>query len=452
MWSEEWDKKIQSAAGNSQPEFQEKSWDQMEALLEKHLPAEKKRRRLFILFFTLLTTGALVFLILLQRPAKPNLISTKQTAQAPTVAPLPDAGKEKKEAAGKKTPLSAADAGLVRDETTPVSNVGPATKPATRYAPAHTGMVPRKSKRTPQELNVSAPAEPENIRKRDVAIQQKTANRPAEDNSNETKTTLIIGNDTNPVKTSVPQTETTAEVPAIADSSTTDKKDEQTAADSAAIAEAAKPAGKTGKAAKSFSKRLGIIASLGVDINGVRLNKLNNAKTVWGVGLSYDISRRLTLRTGFFASRKIYVANPSDYHPPYNFWNYYPNLQKIDANCMIYEIPLSVIYNGGNTAKSHWFASAGLSSLIMKSEEYGYSYKDASGQPRYYSRSIYNKNQHLFSTLQLSGGYNIRLSSRSSLLAEPYLKLPLSGVGYGKVRLYSAGVMLTAIVKPFAKN
>lgn len=450
MWSEEWDKKIQSAAGNSQPEFQEKSWNQMEALLEKHLPAKKKRRRLFILFFTLITTGALVFLILQQRPDKPGLTSAKHTVQTPAAAPLPDASKENKQAIGKKNTPSAADAGIVRDEIAPVSNMAPATKSATTSAPALTGMAARKSKRTQQEPKVSAQAT-EKIRKQAVAIQQKTADSPAEDNSNETKT-IVAGNDVNSVKKSFAHTETAVAVPAIADSSTTDKKDEQTAADSTAVAEAAKPAGKTRKAAQSFGKRLGITASLGVDVNGVRIHELKNAKTVWGAGFSYDISRRLTLRTGFFASRKIYVASPADYHPPYNFWNYYPNLQKIDANCMIYEIPLSVIYNGGNTAKSHWFASAGLSSLIMKSEEYGYSYKDASGQPRYYTRSLYNKNQHLFSTLQLSGGYSIRLSSRASLLAEPYLKLPVSGIGYGKVRLYSAGVLLTAIVKPFAKN
>lgn len=450
MWSEEWDKKIQSAAGNSQPEFQEKSWDQMEALLEKHLPAEKKRRRLFILFFTLLTTGALVFLILQQRPAKPSVTNTEHMVQAPAVSPLPDASKKEKQLAGKKNAPSTSNTDGARDEAAPVNNAATATKPATTSATASTRMAAPKSRVPQQQLNESVPVAEKN-RKPYVAIQQKTANLPAEDNSNETKT-IINGNDASAVKQSVLQTETAAVMPVIADSSTTDKKDEQNAADSAAIAEAAKPATRAGKAAKSFSKRLGITASLGVDVNGVRFTELNNAKTAWGVGLSYDISRRFTLRTGFFASRKIYVASPSDYHPPSNFWNYYPNLQKIDANCMIYDIPVSVIYNGGNTARSHWFASAGLSSLIMKSEEYGYSYKDASGQPRYYTRSIYNKNQHLFSTLQLSGGYNFRLSSRASLLAEPYFKLPLSGVGYGKVRLYSAGVMFTAIVKPFAKN
>lgn len=449
MWSEEWDKKIQTAASNSEPSFQEKSWDQMEALLEKHLPAEKKRRRLFILFFTLLTTGALVFLILQQRPAKPGLTSTESALQTPATTPLTGTGKESStEPPTEKTASPDNNRKPVTATSPPVGNAALIPDQQNASVSADTRMATGKNRTAQKHLPASAPAA-EQSRKQTSATQKNTANQPAEDKRNDTNI-IIIGNDVGSVKKPVQQAQSEVTVPAIADSSVTDNTAEQVAADSAA--ETAKPSNKTSKARQSFSKRFGISASLGVDLNGVHLNELNNAKTIWGVGLSYDISRRITMRTGFFASRKIYVADPSDYHPPYNFWNYYPNLQKIDANCMIYEIPLSVIYNGGNTAKNHWFASAGLSSLIMKSEEYGYSYKDASGQPRYYTRSLYNKNQHLFSTLQLSGGYTVRLSPRASLLAEPYLKLPVSGIGYGKVRLYSAGIMLSAIVKPFAKN
>lgn len=451
MWSEEWDKKIQTAADNSEPAFQEKSWDQMEALLEKHLPAEKKRRRLFILFFTLLTTGALVFLILLQRPARPGHTSTERAAQTPAITPLTNTDKENTPVPGQKTVSLSKDPAAVGDVTASDISVSPVTGHASASIPgiSRTGSG---QKSTLQKQVVLTASPKENSRKQAITTRKKPVAQPAEEDNSETKTT-VAENNSSTVSNMIPQTETQESVSAAVDSSVTEKTAEQIVADSTtAVAETTKPVNKSGKPRQSFSKRLGITASFGVDVNGVRLNELNNAKTVWGVGLSYDISRRITMRTGFFASRKIYVANPSDYHPPYNFWSYYPNLQKIDANCMVYEIPLSVIYNGGNTGKSHWFASAGLSSLIMKSEEYGYSYKDASGQPRYYTRSLYNKNQHLFSTLQLSGGYNFRLSSRTSLLAEPYLKLPISGIGYGKVRLYSAGVMLTAVVKPFAKN
>jgi hypothetical protein len=35
-------------------------------------------------------------------------------------------------------------------------------------------------------------------------------------------------------------------------------------------------------------------------------------------------------------------------------------------------------------------------------------------------------------------------------MVEPYFKLPLSGVGFGKVKLNSGGVLVTAVIKPFA--
>ena len=35
-------------------------------------------------------------------------------------------------------------------------------------------------------------------------------------------------------------------------------------------------------------------------------------------------------------------------------------------------------------------------------------------------------------------------------MAEPYIKLPLSGVGYGKVKLNSGGLLITVGFKPFA--
>jgi hypothetical protein len=44
------------------------------------------------------------------------------------------------------------------------------------------------------------------------------------------------------------------------------------------------------------------------------------------------------------------------------------------------------------------------------------------------------------------------LNKNISLQAEPYLKIALDGVGYGKVNLNSAGVLFSAIIKPFAKK
>ena len=88
----------------------------------------------------------------------------------------------------------------------------------------------------------------------------------------------------------------------------------------------------------------------------------------------------------------------------------------------------------------------------MKKETYDYSYKSNYGQPYSRSYSYDNKNQHLFSAVTFSGGYQYTLNKKVSLSAEPYLKIPVKGIGFGKVKLKGGGVLFTASIKPFAKN
>ena len=54
MQFEEFDKKIRDAAEHHHPAYDEKAWDKMKILLDKHLPVKRDDRRRFILFLLLL--------------------------------------------------------------------------------------------------------------------------------------------------------------------------------------------------------------------------------------------------------------------------------------------------------------------------------------------------------------------------------------------------------------
>ena len=86
----------------------------------------------------------------------------------------------------------------------------------------------------------------------------------------------------------------------------------------------------------------------------------------------------------------------------------------------------------------------------MNKEDYTYWYSTSSGS--YYPKSFEfrNKNKHYFSVLDLSAGYTRKINDRFSISAEPYLKLPFTGIGQGQVQLNSAGIMFSVGVKPFA--
>jgi hypothetical protein len=193
--------------------------------------------------------------------------------------------------------------------------------------------------------------------------------------------------------------------------------------------------------------------STGPDISATGGDKLGKIKLLAGAGLGFTYKDRLTIRSGFYTGRKIYTSSPASYHPPANFWNYYPNLEKVDADCKVYEIPLSLSYHFGHSSKQNLFVSAGMSSYLMKKETYNYYYKYNTAGPTIEKKlTIQNKNKHYFSVLTLSGGFQKNIGRSIAVMVEPYYKLPLGGVGFGKVKLSSGGVLLSVAIKPFAKK
>ena len=62
MPDEEIDKLIQDAASQHHPPYDDKAWDRMEVLLDKHLPKKNDRRKyIFFLLLFLLLGGAVFF-------------------------------------------------------------------------------------------------------------------------------------------------------------------------------------------------------------------------------------------------------------------------------------------------------------------------------------------------------------------------------------------------------
>lgn len=201
---------------------------------------------------------------------------------------------------------------------------------------------------------------------------------------------------------------------------------------------------------KPFIKSISIDLSLGPEISGTDIRHFGKVEPIFGAGISFNPAKKWTIRSGFYVAKKVYAANSSEYHPPVNFWYNFPELKSVEANCNVYEIPLILNYNFKQSLKYQWFGGLGISSYFMKKEEYDFISKNPAGQGSYSNYSIRNENKHFFSSIRVSAGYERNFKKPISLVAEPYLNIPINGVGYGKVKLYNAGILLTLRVKPFS--
>jgi len=460
MQFEEFDNKAKEAAEHHHPAYDEQAWAKMEKLLNKHLPQKEDRRRRF-LFFLLLFSGLAGAGLIIAKPWKNNkkMAATEQNVQQQQAVNLPSDTEPGKE----KTNID--DAVEINDDTknstetgskNSVTDLSVISQPVVLNGNKNSNQNISKDKSVIKQLDIKT----KNVQPIITAgMQSRWQNNDTKDKTDDNGTTAPVAIAT----TSIP----------VKDVISSDKKKNETVvADKATDANTSPVANESVKSATSknesepVEKNNGLkksnkknskgnslfyTLSTGPDVSFVNNDKLGTTKLMAGGGLGYTFKNRFTLRTGFYSGRKIYSASPDAYHPPANFYTYYPYLEKVDADCKVYEIPISLSYNFSKSAKQSLFATAGISSYLMKEETYNYTYKYTPSGPSYSrKKTLKNENKHLFSALTLSGGYQRNLSKHISFMVEPYVKLPLSGIGYGRVKLNSGGVLFSIGIKPFA--
>jgi hypothetical protein len=189
----------------------------------------------------------------------------------------------------------------------------------------------------------------------------------------------------------------------------------------------------------------------GIDATTVKFQKVEDVGYSFGALFGYQINKKWSIEAGALVDKKYYYSdgkyfNSSKIPYPARSW-----IDDIYGNCKMIEVPVSARYIFTTHAQSSWFGTLGLSSYIMKEENYSYEYypPPASGyQPSQHHKVFKNSSSHLFSNVSLSGGYERSLGNLVDLRVEPYLKLPISTVGIGSLPLFSMGLQV-GITKKF---
>lgn len=192
------------------------------------------------------------------------------------------------------------------------------------------------------------------------------------------------------------------------------------------------------------------MASLAADATNTDKWLADNRQTVFGAGIGYRFGQRFGLQTGFYAGRKLYTAGPGDYKTqPGSYWSTV-DMMSIDANCYIYEIPLSLRYDLIQRNKYNLYAVGGVSSILMKSEWYGYHYKK--NGVYHWAERTYSGNKHFLSMADVSLGFEYKILPAFYFQAEPYIKLPVGGLGEGKIKLHSTGIQAGIKYQPLRRK
>jgi hypothetical protein len=174
------------------------------------------------------------------------------------------------------------------------------------------------------------------------------------------------------------------------------------------------------------------------DFSLVGSSEVSKPGTSLSILLEFQLNRRWSINSGITYSMKNYTAKAEDYHPPKGFWDYGVVPDMTEGYCDVIDIPLNIRYYFKPEKINRLFASTGLSTYLMLTEDYYYHYQQ-NDPYLVQSWSGTNENQHYFAIYNLSVGYQRSMGKQWFLEIEPFVKLPLTGVGFGEVDLWSTG-------------
>jgi hypothetical protein len=443
------EEKIKQAAENSMPAFDEKAWQAMEAKLDK----DKRKRRPFLWWFILplVLAGAwgIYYMNNSEKKISNNTVEAKPDLQEKNsnLKDLSNTGMvPSEEEQGSKTATSEKAAEATAKTTIVTDNkklpVSETAFAATIVANDKKPLAKRHSVLGNKKGKVNAivtDAEPESMEINHIPGNETVdVKEEVIENNKPVQATEQMGGG----KSAAPITPTT---------DLTAKAGEKQAVQTGELKKDEKAPDTKKEKNKRHYKGLYLLAAGGADAGNTKLLSFNNSKVTakYGIGIGWQFNNRWSVQTGFYATNKKYVAGPGDYKiKPGSPMGAYP-IEKIKAACLVYEIPVSVRYNIVSGPSLALYATAGAESYIMQKEKYECLYR--------YSNYTYEQawqfsgNRHLFSTAIFSLGIEKPLSSKLSLLAEPSVSIPLSGVGDGRMNIYSSAALLGVKYYPFKK-
>lgn len=420
--------RIREAAENSVPDFDEHAWKLMEARLDK----EDNRRYRFLLWpillpLLLLTAGS-VYLFVGKTPAEKikrqlqdentvgvNMPQQKKQEDVPTALPntfndnsqVPKGIDQTQTSASNSIAITSINVG----NKLTVVNKKDVTKKIIR------------NKKGKLSTTVSAPIIADDVKGYDDVNEKESQELPG----------IVLVESTQATETKLHVAD------AVTIKNNTEKKTDSAKKE---VTKNVSAANKSKKVKNKKNVLFYLLASIGADAGSVKFLSLKDSKIApkYGVGIGYQLNKKLSIQTGFYASWKKYIAGPDDYNTKYGTYWSMVQIIKVDASCLVYDIPITMRYNFLQKPTTVLYATTGISSFIMKQEDYNYHYKH--NNMYYVTPKTYTGNKNLFAVFNLSAGVEKKITSSFSVLAEPSIGIPLGGVGEGSVKLYSTALQL----------
>ncbi len=196
---------------------------------------------------------------------------------------------------------------------------------------------------------------------------------------------------------------------------------------------------KTNKASPNKGFYVGFIA--GPDLSTVKFQSVEQLGYSLGALIGYRLNGHFSIETGLLWDKKYYYTEGKYFSKDQLYVPPSASILNVNGNCNMFEIPISLRYDFTTNAHHGFFVSGGMSSYLMRQQNYTAIVANSSSQ---WSAPISSSEpaNYFFSIFQLSAGYEFAVNGKTKIRIEPYVKMPLQGIGIGSLPISSTGLYL----------
>ncbi len=178
----------------------------------------------------------------------------------------------------------------------------------------------------------------------------------------------------------------------------------------------------------------------GAELNEVKGQPMTKAGLTAGVILGLQINPKTAIETGVQVSQKKYYSDGKYFKPKAGSMPANMAVKSLQSTSTLIEIPVAVKYNFSKN-KNTLYAKAGVSSYIMTKEANKYQ-AVVSGQQQEINSTYKNNLSYFASDIRISAGFQHTVGKKLNIRVEPFIQIPLKGIGVGNMPVTSTGLQL----------
>ncbi|MEO7446064.1 MAG: outer membrane beta-barrel protein [Ferruginibacter sp.] len=183
--------------------------------------------------------------------------------------------------------------------------------------------------------------------------------------------------------------------------------------------------------------------SAGINSSAVKSGNFGKATSQLGLVAGYQLNKKMSVETGLLLSKKNYTSSGA-YFNMKNMQSSMPagmDIMSLTGKSKFLEIPVQVSYYILNGNKHQMYVKSGVSSFVIHNEKN--QYKTLMNGSEGSMDASYSKNKfYPAASLNLAVGYEKIITSSAGIRVEPFVQLPLKGMGVGKLPFKNIGLRL----------